>query len=59
MSRNTPVYTHMEALAELRKRLWLDKSVELSAESRRLYTHIEKTLITTLGEHYGKQNKKN
>ena len=59
MSINVPDYAHMRTLAELRKRLWLAEGAELSAESRAIYTHIEKTLITTLEEHYGKQKETN
>jgi len=59
MSINVTDYAHVRTLAELRKRLWLAEGAELSAESRALYTHIEKTLITTLEEHYGKQKETN
>ena len=43
----------LQILAELRRRLWLSDEAELCAESRALYQHIEKTLITALGEYYG------
>ena len=48
----------LQILAELRRRLWLADEAELSAESRSLYTHIEKTLITALSEHYGESKQK-
>ena len=48
----------LQILAELRRRLWLADEAELSAESRALYSHIEKTLITALGEHYGESQQK-
>ena len=43
----------LQILAELRRRLWLAEGEEMSAESRALYTHIEKTLLTALSEYYG------
>jgi hypothetical protein len=49
----------LQILAELRRRLWLADEMELSAESRALYTHIEKTLITALSEHYGSTQQEN
>lgn len=48
----------LQILAELRRRLWLADEAELSAESRALYIHIEKTLITALSEHYGESQQK-
>jgi RNA polymerase-interacting CarD/CdnL/TRCF family regulator len=47
----------LQILAELRRRLWLADEAELSAESRELYTHIEKTLIAALSEHYEQEQK--
>ena len=47
----------MRTLAKLRKRLIINSSDCLSDESAELYEHIEKTLLTVLGEHYGRKKK--
>lgn len=62
MNQKLPTRTHeatIETLAKLRVMLRADDTSEpMQADCKALYNHIEKTLLTALGEYYGEQIKK-